>query len=270
MPTRWTYEALIVSQFKDNRYSKVEYTREGKTYFMLQMDISRAEFNKVHRIKTLRDAHEISLAEYRNFMRNAGINSDQSLRKNIPYYSKLELLRNEIRRLSVHEGVPHFSYTDKLTPEAYDLEVSDSVAKYMDRLDRYFSRISNSSSDIKDKFYNINSTQLKQLENEYFNYKLQEIVTKPYERKKILEYNNTLIQNTDPIYLEPEKRGPLGFRTHFYSPSKYIFGIKTDTFLFNIVIVLLSTIILYTTLYFELLGKAVSSIENLKFRKKHS
>ena len=267
MPTRWTYEALIVSQFKDNRYSKVQYTRDGKTYFMLQMDISRAEFNKVHRIKTLRDALEISLSEYRNFMRNSGINSDQSLPKNIPYYSKLELLRNEIRRLSVQNGVPHFSYIDKLTPEAFDLEVSDSVTKYMDRLDRYFSRISNSSSDIKDKFYNKNSILLKQLENEYFNYKLQEIVTKPYERKKILEYNNTLIQNTDPIYLEPEKRGLLGFRTHFYAPSKYIFGIKTDTFLFNIVIILLITIILYTTLYFELLGKIVSSIENLRFRK---
>ena len=108
------------------------------------------------------------------------------------------------------------------------------------------------------------------MENEYFNYKLEEIVTKPYERKKILEYNNTLIQNTDPIYLEPEKRGFFGFRTHFYAPSKYIFGIKTDTFIFNIVLVLLSTIILYITLYFELLGKAVSSLENLKFRKKIS
>ena len=267
MPTRWTYEALIVSQFKDNRYSKVQYTREGKTYFMLQMDISRAEFNKVHRIKTLRDAHEISLSEYRNFMRNSGINSDKSLRKNIPYYSKLELLRNEIRSMSVQKGVPHFSFNERLTPETFDLEVSDSVSKYMDRLDRYFSRISNSNSDIKDKFYNKNSIHLKQLENEYFNYKLQEIVTKPYERKKILEYNNTLIQNTDPIYLEPERRGLLGFRTHFYAPSKYIFGIKTDTFLFNIVIILLMTIILYTTLYFELLGKTVSSIENLKFRK---
>ena len=31
MPTRWTYEALIVTQFKDNRYSKVEYDKEKET-----------------------------------------------------------------------------------------------------------------------------------------------------------------------------------------------------------------------------------------------
>ena len=30
MPTRWTYEALIVTQFKDNKYSKVVYNKEKK------------------------------------------------------------------------------------------------------------------------------------------------------------------------------------------------------------------------------------------------
>ncbi|OFY56670.1 MAG: ABC transporter [Bacteroidetes bacterium GWF2_41_9] len=267
MPTRWTYEALIVTQFKDNRYSKVMYTREGKTYFDLQMDISKAEFNKVHRIKILSDAHDITLSEYRTFLRYTGVNSDQALKRNTPYYTRLDLLRNEIQKLASHNGVLQFAYTDKLTPESFDQEVSDSLSTYLDRLDRHFSRISNISRDIKDRFYTLNSANLKDLENDYFNYKLQEIVTKPYERKKILEYNNTLIQNTDPIYLEPAKRGLLGFRTHFYTPSKYIFGIKTDTFVFNILAVLLSTLFLYVTLYFELLGKAIRLIENLKFRK---
>ena len=268
MPTRWTYEALIVSQFKDNKYSQVPYTREGKTYFMLQKDISSAEFNKVHRIKTIRDDQEITLAEYRTFTRNTELRSDQAFKKNIPHYSKLELIRNETWRMAVHNNLAPFGYLDKLTPEAFDLDISDSLSKYLDRLDRYFSRISNTSNDIKDRFYNANSAKLKTLEDEYFNYKLQEIVTKPYERKKILEYNNSLIQNTDPIYLEPDRKKFLGFRTHFYAPYKFIFGIKIDTFIFNIMLVLLSTIIFYTILYFEFLGKVVNSLENLKFRKK--
>jgi hypothetical protein len=113
----------------------------------------------------------------------------------------------------------------------------------------------------------MNDLLLKKLEDDYYNYKLLEIVTKPYERKKILVFKNTLVQNTDPIYLDPYKRGFLDFRTHFYAPSKYIFGLKTDTFTFNISLVLLSSVILYLALYFELLGKAVRLIENLKFRK---
>jgi hypothetical protein len=268
MPTRWTYEALIVCQFKENRYSSVPYTKDGRTYFQIQMDISRAEFNKVHIIKALRDANETSLSEYRNQIRNLRLNSDQAIRKNTLQYSKLLLLRNELYKISTSNKIEPFVYIDRLTPEAYDLEISDSVIRYLDGLDRHFSRISNSSSDIKDRFYNANSSKLKKLEDNYFNYKLQEIVTKPYERKKILEYKNTLIQNTDPVYLEPEKRGPLGFRTHFYAPSKYIFGMKVNTSTFNIIMVLFSTVLLYAILYYELLGMVVNSIENLKFRKK--
>jgi hypothetical protein len=108
---------------------------------------------------------------------------------------------------------------------------------------------------------------LKKLENDYYNYKLQEIVTKPYERKKILFHKNTLVQNTDMIYLDSFKRGFLDFRTHFYAPNKYIFGIKADTFIFNISLVLLSTIFLYVLLYFEILGRIVQFFENLKIRK---
>ena len=109
--------------------------------------------------------------------------------------------------------------------------------------------------------------KLKKLEDDYYNYKLLEIVTKPYERKKILVYNDYLVQNTEPIYLDPYKKGFLNFRTHFFAPGKYIFGIKTDTFVFNISLVLLSTLMLYLALYYNLLGRAVSFFENFRFRK---
>lgn len=267
MPTRWTYEALIVTQFKDNKYSQIPYTRDGRTYFQLQMDISKAEFNKIYRIKALNNAHETTLSEYRNNMRSLRLNSDQGLKKSKLQFSRLDLLKNELTILSYQNNTTPFAYLDKLSTEGFDLEVSDSLTKYLDRLNKYFSSISNSSNDIKDRFYNANSVALKKLEDEYFNYKLQELVTKPYERKKILEYNNTLIQNTDPIYLEPYNRGIFSFRTHFYAPSKVIFGIRIDTFTFNIIFVLLSTVLLYIILYFDLLGTIVSSIENLKFRK---
>jgi hypothetical protein len=232
------------------------------------MKISRAEFNKVHRIKLLRDALGTTLTEYRSNIRNVRFDTDQALKTYIPRYSKLELLMNEINRMALRDDIPLFRYADKLTPEEFDLEVSDSLSKYFDMLDSHFSNISNKSNDIKDRFFSANSVSLKKLENDYFNYKLQEIVTKPYERKKILEYENTLIQNTDPVFLEPDKKGPLSFRTHFFAPSKYFLGIKTDTFTFNIALVLLMSVILYLTLYFEILGRGVNFIDNIKFRKK--
>jgi len=267
MPTRWTYEALIVSQFKDNEYSKRVFTTSGETYYDLQKKISEADFNKVHRIKALRDALETTLFEYRSNPKNIGNSQDLVHKKQSRNFSKLQLLRNELENMTLVYNVPPFNYISDLTPYEFNPGIADSVTKYLNRMDRIFSKISNTASDKRDLFYNMNDLLLKKLEDEYYNYKLLEIVTKPYERKKILVYNNTLVQNTDPVYLDPYKRGFLDFRTHFYAPSKYIFGLKTDTFAFNISLVLLSSVVLYLMLYFELLGKAVSFIENLKFRK---
>jgi hypothetical protein len=269
IPTRWTYEALIVTQFKDNRYSKTEFNKEKETYYMLQKIISEAEFNKIHRINALREALETSLMEYRTNTGNSVRNGNPPLKRSAGQFSKLLLLTNELTKMTLVYNIPEFKYIDNLTPSEFNPEVADSLNIYFDRIDKVFSRISNSASDRKDRFINMagNDTKLKKLENDYYNYKLLEIVTKPYERKKILFYNNSLVQNIDPVYLDPYRKGFLDFRTHFYAPSKYIFGLKTDTFVFNISLVLLSTLLLYIALYYELLGRTVRFFENFKFRK---
>ena len=267
MPTRWTYEALIVTQFKDNRYSKVEYNKDKETYYQLQKKISEAEFNKVHRIKALREALETTLFKYRSNPENIGNNEDPLLNNPTLQFSKLQLLKNELTKMATGSSLPEFSCLADLTPYKFNPRIADSVAKYLDRLDKVFSKISNSASDIRDRFYNMNDIKLKKLENDYYNYKLLDIVTKPYERKKILVYKNSFVQNIDPIYLDPFKTGFLDFRTHFFAPSKYIFEIKTDTFVFNISLVFFSTILLYLALYYELLGRVVRFFENLKILK---
>jgi len=267
MPTRWTYEALVVTQFKDNEYSKQPFNNEGETFYQLQKKISVAEFNKIHRIKALRDALETSLFEYRNKSKNTGNIKDPLLIKSNQQFDYLQLIKNEIEKMARVNNLPEFDYTDDLTPSEFNQTIADSLTKYLNRIDKEFSKISNSANNAKDRFFNLNNIILKKKENDYYNYKLLEIVTKPYERKKILTHNNSLIQNTDPIYLDPDKKGWLEFRTHFYAPAKYIFGIKTNTFIFNISLVLFSTILLYLILYYELLGRAVKFIENLIFRK---
>jgi hypothetical protein len=266
MPTRWTYEALIVTQFKDNKYSRTQFTKDGQTYYELQKTISEADFNKVHKLKALRDALDISLFEFRSNPKNLGNNQDL-VGKPTRKFSKLLLLKNEVEKMASVYHIPAFKYTADLTPYEFNPAVADSLMKYFERLDKTFSYVSNTASDRRDNFYNINDLRLKKLEDDYYNYKLLELVTKPYERKKILLYNNSLVQNTDPIYLDPYRNGFLSFRTHFYSPSKYIFNLKTDTFVFNIALVLLVSIAFYFVLYSEVLGRSVRFFEKLKFRK---
>jgi ABC transport system ATP-binding/permease protein len=268
MPTRWTYEALMVSQFKDNRYSKVVYDENNETYFILQKKISEADFNKVYRIPELRKALETSLFEYRNNPKNIGNQEELLINKQNRKFSKLELLTNELSAFSRIYGIYPFKYSQYLTPYEFNPGIADSVLSYINKMDELFSKLSNSVSDRRDRFYNANDKILNQLRDDYYNFKLEEIVTKYYERKKILLYKNALVQNTDPIYLDPAKSRIFGFRTHFYAPSKYFFGLKMDTFLFNIALVLFSTIFLYLALYYELLARVVQFIEKFRFRKR--
>jgi ABC-type multidrug transport system ATPase subunit/uncharacterized tellurite resistance protein B-like protein len=274
IPTRWTYEALIVTQFKDNAFSTQPYNKDQETYYILQKKISEAEFYKTNVVAVLREALKTSLTEYSESHSDPKerLNiEDPYLKKLTPKYTRLQLLKNELSRIAVIGYVPPFEALKRLTPNEFSPVVADSLTNYLNDLYKVFSIISNSATDRRDKFSSIgkNKKYLENLENKYFNHKLEEIVTKPYEpaKSKYLIYNNSIVQNIEPIYLDPFNKGFLNFRTHFFAPHKYIFGRMSDTFVFNISFVLLSTIILYIILYYELLGKTVKFFENLRFRK---
>ncbi len=193
IPTRWTYEALMVSQFKDNRYSKVIYDKEGDTFYDLQKKINEAEFNKVYRLRALRDALETSLFEYRRNPEKTDNTDKPEAGVRNPQYTKLLLLKNELGKLAENYNFPVFNQINDLNPGDFNPEISDSLSIYLDKMSLFFNKLSSVTSDIKDRFYFANDILLRKLENEYFNYKLEEIVTKPYERRKILIYTTILL-----------------------------------------------------------------------------
>ena len=263
MPTRWTYEALMVSQFKDNRFSRTEYNRDGETYYSLQKKISVSDFNRVYRIPELKR----SLAVLSSGMNNAGeyngikgpVNDEQKI-------NNLSLIKNEFIKIRDIHNVPEFKYIRSLTPDGFSQSVADSAYAYLNEVDGIFNRQFNTAATIRDRFYNLNSSKLNRLQNEYFNYQMEQIVTKYYEQHKMLIYNNSIVQNVDPVYQDSFRKGPLSFRTHFFAPNKYFLGINTDTFRFNILAVLIGTFLLYLVLYFDLLAKTVRFVEKIKIR----
>ena len=61
-----------------------------------------------------------------------------------------------------------------------------------------------------DNYVSSNKMALDLLYNSYHNDKLEDIVRKVYEKNKMLEYRDRLIQNADLIYLEPAAAGSVG------------------------------------------------------------
>jgi hypothetical protein len=121
-----------------------------------------------------------------------------------------------------------------------------------------------------DNYISNNKAALDVMYNDYHNDKLEEIMRKVYEKNKMLEYRERLVQNVDLIYLEPAAAGPLSFRTHFMAPAKRFMGYTIDTYRFNILLLLFSLIILYIMLYTEALRRIISRIERLRFQKKRA
>jgi hypothetical protein len=119
-----------------------------------------------------------------------------------------------------------------------------------------------------DNYISNNRETLNLLYNNYHNDKLEDIVRKVYERNKVLEYDNRLIQNVDLIYLEPAPSGPLDYRTHFMAPVKAFLGMKIDTFTFNISLLFFSVIVFYVLLRFEVLGRLIKFLETVRFQKR--
>ncbi len=270
IPTRWTYEALMVSQFKDNRYNLFTDSITGKTIYEMKKDLSILNFYTVKLIPGLITAVEktdTALFSQRFLTEN----KDISLNENgITEQGKLELIRNELRALyDKYPTIQRFEQFEDLIPASYTPDVSRKLISYLRFIGNSFSQLSNRFSMEWDDFYYANRTEIRELENTYNNLKLEEIVTKFYERdkNKLLEYKNKFIQNYDPVYLDPDKGGFLSFRTHFFAPAKYLFGLKIETFSFNIGLVFFSSIILYVTLYFNLLGRMMFFFENLRIGK---
>jgi hypothetical protein len=238
MPTKWTYEALMVSQFKDNKYDELVYNWDKQ--------ISIARFNRIRRLPALRDALNTTNLAYKK----------EELSIDNPV--KLHLLRNEFVKLSNTEGLPQFPEIENLNPTDFNHFVAEKAYNFIEEIDDIYFRSSKSASKLKDNFKTDNWDILYQYKDKFHNVMISDIVRKVYEKKKILEYRDNLIQNWELVYLDPPFEGMFKFRSHFFAPTKTAFGIRFDTFTFNILVVWFMALILYLTLYFDLPHKWVT------------
>ncbi|MGB8358058.1 MAG: ATP-binding cassette domain-containing protein [Bacteroidales bacterium] len=248
MPTRWTYEALMVEQFMRNEYDKRVYP--------LKQQISVSDFNTIYRIPRIKDALEITIDRFQWEGRIEAADN------------KLPLIKNEIGTISSSGIVSAFPGTDSLTAERFTPGLGERAVAWLQGADKEYRRKSNAADLQLDNYVRTNKEALDILYDNYHNDKLEEIVRKVYEKNKILEYRDRLIQNIDLIYLEPSPKGPLQFRTHFMAPVKKIIGLKVDTYTFNILLVLLFTVVLYALLYYEVLRRIISFFESRKHQNK--
>jgi len=242
MVSRWAYEAIAVSQFKDNPYQK--------HFYELEKLESKANYKQVYFIPEL----EKILMEAQDLQAANTPESQESLRH------MLAILRTEIRNESELFDDIKFENTNSLFVRQFSPESSTMVYDFLDELKSKYVLIYNivnkkQNELIKEMEQEMGKDEYIELFRGNYNDFLANLLKKSTNQNKILRGEEELIQIIDPVFLEPEKTGFASLRAHFYAPFKYLFGYQVDTLLFNLGIIWLFSIGFYITLYYDILGR---------------
>jgi len=265
MVTKWGYEALMVYQFKDNKF-----TRE---FYDLERLESMADFKKVYYIPEMRNRLNRIDKEIRNINQVDATKSDLILLINEikKENTRMKLIANEPALKQNGELLVKpvlYDPINELNKQNFDSNTARRVYEYLKQLDSYYGSVfqlankkrQNSITYLLENY----PEKYQERRDRYFNESIADILKKVYEKNKILEYKHQLIQHIDPIYEIPIPSHALSFRTHFFAPQKHFLGKYHDTYWFNMVVIWILTCILYVQLYFDVFRKLLGLGENLK------
>ncbi len=247
MPSRWGYEGLMVEQFRNNNYEQ--------PFFELDKKISQLNNKMTYYIPELTQVNTDALKLF-------GKGTDE---EHVALREKLSILQLELNNEAklnptvVMKGlndIDQFNYT----PDTYEL-----INLHFSRLNTLYNQQFNELD--KERNLQVSSfvdspegqERFLRIKNSYSNEYLEDVIKKGYIKNKYILEDGRLVQQIDAIFIDPPKQY-ISTKTHFFTPYKYLFGTQVSTFVFNILVIWMVSVILFITLYFELLKKLLNSL----------
>jgi ABC transport system ATP-binding/permease protein len=241
MPTKWSYEALMVHQFKANRFQR--------QFYNLNKEESIADFKQVYLLPELVKRLELVQNEY------------DSTGQIINTEDDLKLIKNELTKENVLLPNIAFEQINDLTAKNMNSELFDRLKLHLEKLNDHYSREFVMATTQRENIIMYYMEQKPGLYNRnkdmYHNESVEEHVRKVFEKNEMVEYRNELVQQIDPIYKDPFPGSWFSLRAHFFAPRKYFMGSYFDTYWFNMGFIWFITVVFYIILYFDLLKKLV-------------
>jgi len=186
----------------------------------------------------------------------------------------LAIVKKEIGREAFKKGIEDINLNKALSFEGFNPQVHQILVSYLDNLKDHYLDTYNLSVLKKEKLMSYYEKSedydydFNEYKNKYFNESLSDLVRNIAVKERMIEYQGNLIQQIDPVFNSPDNPAHvLDYRTHFFAPRKHFFGTYFNTFYFNILVIWFMTLLLYITLYYELLGKIIESFSKVKIPK---
>lgn len=236
MASRWAFEALAVNQFIENKFEKHLYP-----YDKIQ---AMANYKKVYWIPELNS--KIGFVE--NYLQQPEKQEDVN--------KALTVIRNEITKQNKLYPKLAFKDVDKLATGKADEVVLQDLKDHLKLQRTFYNKLQNRTLDDRDDAINylskdtdINFTEAK---NQHRNQALADLVTNKLELSHIIEYDEQLVPQENPIYRDSES-----FNSHFFAPQKKIFGKYYKTFWVNILVIWSMTLVLVFALFGDVFRKFI-------------
>lgn len=247
MAVRWAFEALAVEQFRNNKFEK--------PFFKYEIEESRNAYYANYLIVRLKyDLWECT--KYKN-----------SPERKVDIKNNFKKLNLYIDKLSGLAGIIPGQWKSNLNAENFNLGIEKEANEYLDSLKSKFISFmlqaeakSNSVSASIEKA--IGNEGLVNLEENYVNKGLKDLVLANDIKEKIYETQYKIIRKYEPGYMKATSK--FG-RAHIYAPYKMIGNNEIDTYRFNLLVLWLVTLFLYIILYFKLIQKMITFFGTMRF-----
>jgi ABC-type multidrug transport system ATPase subunit/uncharacterized tellurite resistance protein B-like protein len=243
MASRWAFEASMVAQFKSNDYSH--------PFFELDRQMAQSEYKTVYYIPRLKSKLEL-------------LTKNMDNQDSPEFESDIRLLKREIGLELEKVGQDKFDAFHKLAVGKFDQWTADKTETFLNTLNRFYNNLFNEANSKKEKaIYILTSTPEKKqrfeyLRDNYYNKTVANLVKNTNDPNRIIEYDGRLIQKIYPVFMEPQPNHAFDFRTQFYSGEKYFAGYIFNTLQFNLAVIWIMSIILFVTLYYDVLRKIIT------------
>ncbi len=244
--SRWAYEAMMVTQFKKNKYEK--------HFFDIDKQISDATY------------YSTSYYDKVESLLNFALDSLHNPESKNKVIQNLQIIRNELKKWN--KILPQKFNIKIITYENYDSLLKQKILTYffnniklpnIQKLNQdhiqhdqiYFKLVKQLGSE--DKVF--------RLKQKYYNKAVANFVLNNMEIKDLVIENNQIVRIYQPIFKTPESN--FG-RAQFYAPFKIFLGYQIDTFWFNNIVIWLSTLILYFILVSDIIRKMFTNKKKKK------
>ncbi len=242
MVGRWAYEAMAVHQFKNNAYERYFYEEDRLE--------SLSSFKQAILIPELKSI----LRETRACMDKEDPAAAERAAEN------LNLISNELKQEDDLFGDLEFAFYGELNVSGFDSETQERAEDFLELLNEKYIDLFNVARNRREETLTMlmshPGNRYQHLYDHYHNEFLADVVKKSTAPEPVRREGEQLVQVIDPVFRYPEP-GNLSLRAHFFAPVKYLVGSIMETFYFNLLIIIFLSVVLYLTLYYDLLRKAM-------------